>query len=120
MGTMQRTKGASFERDIVNALKDAGFAAQRNYDQAAMGGFDIIVECLDVAIECKRAAKPLIGKWWAQTLSQAGSKTPILIYKIDFKPTRAVIPLSMINSIYNCTRTAEVDFETLIFLLREM
>jgi len=33
MSKMQRTKGASFERDIVNVLKEHGYEAGRNLTQ---------------------------------------------------------------------------------------
>ena len=38
MSKMQRTKGASFERDIVNVLKEHGYEAGRNLTQTRDGG----------------------------------------------------------------------------------
>ena len=41
MGKAQRDKGAGFERDIVNVLKEHGYEAGRNLTQTRDGGGDI-------------------------------------------------------------------------------
>ena len=121
MGSMQRTKGASFEREIVSLFIDEGFKAKRNYDQAALGGYDIILHGVDVAVECKRAAKPLINKWWQQTVDQAGDDLhPVLVYKLDRRKIRARVLISMIDTELSGDHVIEVDFETLIYLIREL
>ncbi len=120
MGKMQRNKGASFEREIVNLLIDAGFNASRNLSQTRDGGFDVIVNGVDVAIECKRAAKPLFNGWWQQTVDQAGNLHPILIYKLDRQQIRARVMLNMIDAAHSEDHVIEVGFETLIYLMREL
>ncbi len=120
MGSMQRNKGAAFEREIVNILKDAGFDASRNLNQTRDGGYDIIIDGAAVAIECKRSAKPLLNSWWRQTLDQCGDLHPVLVYKIDRKPIRAMIRLSMIDPLLSSDHIIELDIDGLVYLLREV
>ena len=117
---MQRNKGASFERQIENMLIDAGFTAKRNYDQAALGGFDIVIDRVPVAIECKRAARPLINQWWKQTVDQAGDLHPILIYKLDRREIRARVRMSLIDRNLSDDHIIELDTDGLVYLLREV
>lgn len=56
MSRMQRDKGADFEREVVNRIKDFGFHAKRNLTQVRDGGHDIDTDCLG-KIECKRRRK---------------------------------------------------------------
>jgi Holliday junction resolvase len=53
---MQRDKGADFEREVVNRIKEFGFRAKRNLTQVRDGGHDIDTDCLG-KIECKRRRK---------------------------------------------------------------
>ena len=120
MGKLSRNKGAGFEREIVNILKDAGFDASRNLNQTRDGGHDIVIPGVKVAVECKRAAKPLMNSWWAQACEQAGDDLePVLIYKLDRKPIRAMFRLSLIDQEHRGGHIIESDMETLIYLLRE-
>ena len=61
MSKMQRTKGASFERDIVNVLKEHGYEAGRNLTQTRDGGGDI--DLPRWLLECKRYAKIAVYVW---------------------------------------------------------
>ena len=57
MSASQRTKGAAFEREIVNLMNEYGADAERNLSQTRDGGYDI--DSLWGAFECKkRAALP--------------------------------------------------------------
>ena len=65
MGKMQRTKGASFERDIVKDLVAKGYDdAKRNLEQVREGGGDINLP--GYLIECKRYANIAVYKWLEQ------------------------------------------------------
>tara|TARA_R110001592_G_scaffold180152_2_gene422298 strand:+ start:248 stop:670 length:423 start_codon:yes stop_codon:yes gene_type:complete len=98
-----RTKGAAFERLIVNKLNavflDLGIdrTAKRNLDQAFIKGLaDIYIG--QFAIECKRYGENKSGNmykqaWWDQVVSSAGDKLiPVLIYKYNKREIMAVVP----------------------------
>ena len=94
MGKMQRTKGAAFERDIVNLLKSNGYDAARNLEQVRSGGGDISLPRW--LIECKRYAN--IGRvydWLDQAVTAAsGIQKPIVIAKADRKEEIVIMRLS--------------------------
>lgn len=67
MGKSQRTKGATYEREVASALSMAlGIDVKRHIGQARDGGEDMIAGCLDV--ECKRRKTLTVVEAW---LSQA-------------------------------------------------
>lgn len=119
---MQRTKGATYERTIVNLLKDSGFAnAMRNHSQTAIGGYDIIgVE--PFAIEVKNHKKLNINAWWKQTTTQAtDGLIPVLIYHIpNTSKSMVQMPLSAVNKTLDNKRTVTMDFEDFIYIAREI
>jgi hypothetical protein len=122
MGAMQRTKGATYERTIVNMLKEHGFTdAMRNHSQTAVGGFDIVgVE--PFAIEVKNHKKLNINTWWKQTIAQAkDNDIPVLIYHIP-NTSRSMVqmPLSAVNPTLSKERTVTMDFEDFIYIAREV
>lgn len=121
MTISEKCKEQRGQREIVNLLKDEGFSASRNLQQTRDGGHDLIIEGHSVAVECKRAAKPLINQWWQQCERQArqAGLTPVLVYKLDRKPIRAIMPLQMIDSSHDERYLCEVDFATFAYLLRE-
>ena len=94
MGKMQRTKGAAFERDIVNLLKSKGYDAARNLEQVRSGGGDISLPRW--LIECKRYAN--IGRvydWLDQAVTAAsGIQKPIVVAKADRKEEIVIMRLS--------------------------
>mgnify|MGYP001108127695 FL=1 len=96
MGGMSRRKGAAFEREIANLIKDhLGLDAKRNLMQTAEGGHDLL-GVSGWAIECKRYAsiKPAdLRKFWEQTVMQAHyvNALPCLITKADRQPIQVHI-----------------------------
>jgi len=96
MGGMSRRKGAAFEREIANLIKDhLGLDAKRNLMQTAEGGHDLL-GVSGWAIECKRYAsiKPAdVRKFWEQTVMQAHyvEALPCLITKADRQPIQVHI-----------------------------
>lgn len=102
MGASQRTKGATFERDIANLVSDyLGIPVKRNIGQARDGGDDITVGPL--AIECKRrkALKTLYG-WMAQAkravtqldLFHEAPRKPIVVLRADGEEALVLCKLS--------------------------
>jgi hypothetical protein len=103
MGKSQRTKGATFEREIAKQIGAAlGLTAERNLGQARDGGNDITIGQL--VIECKRrkSLKTLMG-WLAQadaaavetsgTTEQYEKKLPFVVARQD--NDEAVVILSL-------------------------
>ena len=122
MGAMQRTKGATYERTVINMLKEHGFHdAKRNLMQTAEGGYDIIgVE--PFAIETKNHKKININACWRQTVAQAtGDLIPVLIYHIpNTSKSMVQLPLSAVNETLDSNRTVTVSFEDFIYIAREV
>ena len=101
MGAMQRRKGADGERELIALLREhLGEELTRNLDQARDGGADLKGGMLlaGYAIECKRAAKAEVRRWWEQAFAQAydvaDGRTPVLAYRLDRKPWQFVVPVS--------------------------
>ena len=97
MGKMQRTKGHSFERDIVNVLKKAGFtdayrvleSQQRAHRANRESGVD--VKAGNLRIQCKRyKGYAPIGKIREV---DAVDGIPVLITKADYKESMVVLSL---------------------------
>jgi hypothetical protein len=80
MGASQRRKGATYEREIANAI-----GAKRNIGQARDGGDDITHE--GYRIECKRRARlgPMV-EWMAQAVASVQEperETPVVVCRGD-------------------------------------
>lgn len=104
-----RAKGSNAERDIVNDLnliirdtmKELGFSeselnnhtyfAQRNQNQTAVGGKDL-VNTYGYAIEVKRQEALSINTWWNQTVASAQkhNEIPVLLYKQNRQPWKCI------------------------------
>jgi hypothetical protein len=79
MGRLSREKGKRAEREIATFLRgvvqevygeEAPLVIERNQNQSADGGVDIVgIDFL--AVEVKHHAKPALNSWWRQTLEQA-------------------------------------------------
>lgn len=122
-----RNKGASFEREVANALgDDLGIGFKRNliqYQEADHGDLTPDDPAFPFTLELKRYKDGPIGgapAWWEQVkvAAEREQKMPCLIYKYDRKPMRCVIPLAALT---DCDHdyTVEVDFETFCFIARE-
>lgn len=110
MGINIRTKGATAERDVANALNEIIYAVlrelgqplpvkppvQRNQNQSAVGGDDL-TGTFGLAIEVKRQEQLSINTWWAQCIASAArnDRIPVLIYKQNHKAWRVVMLTSL-------------------------
>jgi len=122
MGAMQRTKGATGERTVINMFKENGFTnAKRNLMQTAEGGFDI-VGVGKFAIEVKNHKKLSIDSWWKQTTDQAkDGLIPVLIYHIPNTSKWLVqMPLSAVNQELSSDRTVTMSFDDFVYVAREI
>jgi len=101
-----RTKGASYERDIVKILNEFflknnfNFICKRNLDQYQTKNLSDINIPFH-AIECKhyKEGNWLKSEWWRQvcTTAEAEDTIPVLIFKFNRVPTRVAIPFYAIN-----------------------
>jgi len=93
MGKAQRTRGQVFEREIVNALKDAGIDAARNLDQTRDGGGDIDLGAY--MVECKRRASIAVYDWLDQcTRAARPGQIPLVVARGDRREAVVILRLS--------------------------
>ena len=103
-----RTKGAAFERFIVNKInecfKEEGIddRVSRNFDQSWKAGLaDIYYR--NFCIECKRYGNSNTNmykqSWWDQVVKSASDDfIPLLIYKFNRKPIYVVVPAWLVSA----------------------
>ena len=96
MSASQRLKGQRGEREAFKLMSDRlGTIVRRNIDQARKGGADGM-EIPGWAVEVKRQQRAFLEAWWRQTLDQAveAGRRPVLFYRANNRPWRAVMRLS--------------------------
>ena len=123
-----RSKGASFERDIVkriNAFADQhtlGFQCKRNLDQYQTADL-CDIQIPRHSIECKayKSGWWFAPAWWEQVCAACGDDTPVLIYKFNNKAIRVCLPLYAINEnmARDNSRTAVITLDEWLDLLKE-
>lgn len=128
MGAMSRRKGATFEREIANKIRDnLGFECKRNLEQYQAGGDDL-TGVPGWSIECKRYASCVpseLKTFWLQCEAQAAAKgcRPVLIVKQDRKPIQVFI--NWMGPGFDCygasdfNSVAEISFELWCGIVRE-
>lgn len=108
MGINIRAKGQNGEREIADMLNlivatvleeygysatekdNHNFYAQRNQQQTAVGGFDL-VNTYGFGIEVKRQEALSISAWWKQcTDACKNGEMPVLVYRQSRKPWKVV------------------------------
>lgn len=80
MSRYQRERGAAFEREIANDLRDSfGVSVKRNIGQARDGGDDITLP--PFRIECKRRKGFVATKWLDQAtkISKPGDIATVIV-----------------------------------------
>lgn len=94
---MQRTKGASGEREIAALIRDlTGWEVTRRCRQH--DGDSDLVGIPGWSAESKRhkaAGRAEIASWWRQAVAQATTLAPVLFYRLDRAEWRAVWPLAV-------------------------
>ena len=125
--TDSRKKGAVFERQIVNYIKDhlgesLPELPKRNLSQYQIKGeADIVIP--GWSIECKAYASGSTYKqaWWEQACAASGDRFPVLIYKFNNRPIRCVIQLMAIcrDFSYDPSLVAEISLPTWVQVVRE-
>ena len=122
-----RTKGATFERDIVKRINafasenEFGFSCKRNLDQYQTADL-CDIQIPGHAIECKayKSGWWYAPAWWDQVCQSCGDNTPILVYKFNNKAIRVCLPLYAINEnmARDNSRTAVITLDEWFSLLK--
>jgi hypothetical protein len=127
-----RTKGASAEREIANTLNaivlkilnekgimdtdNHNYFAQRNQNQTAVGGNDLI-NTYGFGIEVKRQEALSINTWWKQCAIAAfkNNEVPVLLFKQSRKKWRCIMQgfIGLPNNQFGSCRM-EIDFDTFL------
>ena len=128
MGAMSRRKGATFEREVANLIRDQlGFDCKRNLEQYQQGGDDLS-GVPGWSIECKRYAAIVqndLRTFWLQCEAQAAARgmRPVLIVKQDRKPIQVFInwmgPGSDCYSQSDLNSVAQITFDLWCGIVRE-
>lgn len=137
MGINIRTKGASGERAIAKKLNeiittslvelgfeidldDHTYFVQRNQNQSAVGGDDLI-NTYGFSIEVKRQEALNINTWWKQCVTSANknSAVPVLLFKQNRKPWRCIMQgyIGLPNGQFGSCRM-EIDFDTFLIAFK--
>lgn len=92
MSKYQRTRGATFEREIANDLTERlGRVVRREIGQARDGGCDIKLG--PFRIEAKRRARISVYEWMEQAEASCGDgETPVVVCRGDGKKSLAIMP----------------------------
>jgi hypothetical protein len=123
--TSPRRKGKRGELEVAALLRDhLGASVVRNLTQVRDGGHDLI-GLPGWSAEVKRAAQPRVPEWWRQTVGQADGARPVLLYRTDRRPWRAVVALADVVPGFEgqargeVTWTLESSLEVFAALVRE-
>lgn len=95
MGKWQRTKGATYEREICDTFTPVvGYKVKRHIGQARDGGNDITVAPL--TLECKRRKTLGIIEGWLQQAKAAvtpKAPIPVVVARSDGGASMVILPL---------------------------
>ena len=93
MSKLGKDRGASYEREVCNALSERlGTKVSRVLGQARDGGSDI--DLGPFMIECKRRRKIALYEWMEQAkISSKGDKVPVVICRADGKESLVIFRL---------------------------
>jgi len=90
-----RRKGKTAEQELARLLRDSlGDITQveRNPFQSRMGGYDLILSGLPVAVEVKRVESPSWLAWFRQAREQAGKLLPVIAHRGNHEPWTFTLP----------------------------
>ena len=104
MSASQRLKGQRGEREAFKLMSDRlGTIVRRNIDQTRKGGADGM-EIPGWAVEVKRQQRSYVEAWWRQAVDQASAcepqRRPLLLYRANHRPWRAVMRLKDVADPY--------------------
>lgn len=99
-----RNKGAQFELKICKRINEflqdrlSSVRVKRNLEQYQVSN-QCDIDLPNYSIECKAYKDGCWYQeaWWIQCVDSCRDKTPVLIFKFNNKPIRAVVPLYFVN-----------------------
>jgi hypothetical protein len=108
-GAAARAKGQRGERELFALLSDLlGFVVRRKASnrKGEPDGIDIP----GWAVEVKRSEQPKLTEWWRQTETQAAAigRRPVLFFRGNRQPWRAMVDLGDLNSDFENGRYSTV------------
>jgi hypothetical protein len=95
-----KRKGKLGEQEVATIhrehLGDICPMVERNQLQSAIGGYDLILKGLPLAVEVKRVEKASFNQWLAQARVQAGRLLPVIFWRPSKTPWAITIgPLTV-------------------------
>jgi Holliday junction resolvase len=90
-GKRSRRRGAEGERELARVISSAGFSAARTA-RNGITSEDVTHNIPGVHIECKRTERYSIDEWIRQAEGDAGELTPLIVFRKNGQPWRAVVP----------------------------
>ena len=95
MGKSERDKGARFERQIANILKERGYEARRGQQYCGTSGDADVVGLPGVHIEAKAVERLNISTAYAQSVRDAREgEVPVVIHKKSREPIMITLTLA--------------------------
>lgn len=101
-----KRKGRTGEQEVATIHREllgdiTGVA--RNQLQTAVGGYDLILTGLPLAVEVKRVEKPAFTQWLRQAREQAVKRLPVLAWRPSKTPWTFVVgPLTVAEYVHVC------------------
>lgn len=106
MGMFAKRKGRLGEQEVATIHREhLGdiTGCERNQLQTAVGGYDLILTGLPLAVEVKRVEKPSFNQWLQQAREQARRLIPVLAWRPSKTPWTFVIgPLTVAEYVHVC------------------
>lgn len=99
-GKAARRKGANFELEIRDILREFGYdRAHRNWMSGGAGGGDLADAIPDVHLECKRTEQTPWSSWWKQANKDARPTDLVLVvHRGSQQPIQATGRLTDLHS----------------------
>lgn len=106
MGMFAKRKGRLGEQEVATIHREhLGdiTGVERNQLQSAIGGYDLILTGLPLAVEVKRVEKPSFNQWLLQARKQAGKLFPVIFWRPSKTQWAVTLgPLSVNEYIHVC------------------
>lgn len=102
-----KRKGRTGEQEVATLhrelLGDICPLVERNQLQSAIGGYDLILKGLPLAVEVKRVEKASFNQWLAQARQQAGKLLPVIFWRPSKTPWAVTMgPLTVAEYVHIC------------------
>lgn len=100
-----RDKGARFERQIANVLKERGYEARRGQQYCGTNGDADVIGLPGVHIECKAVERLNVSAAYAQSQRDArDGEVPVVVHKKSREPIMITLLLDDFLDIYEEAR----------------